>query len=206
MASRFRTPVALLSVAAITLAAAGGCRRQQAAPPAPVADAEARRSVAQGELSGALGGYGSHVWLGVPFARPPVGERRWRAPEPPEPWTGTREALAHASACPQFASSMGGDDSVERGEPVGAEDCLYLNVYAPRMSRAEAEGERLPVMVWIHGGGNTIGSAATYDGGRLAQTHRVIVVTTQYRLGPFGWLRHPALNGADVSAADRSGN
>ena len=99
-------------------------------------------------------------------------------------------------------------EHVKAGEPMGSEDCLYLNVYAPQFAQtAVPAGEaRLPVMVWIHGGGNTIGEAGFYDGGNLAVTHRVIVVTTNYRLGPFGWFRHAALNGEGTSDLDHSGN
>jgi para-nitrobenzyl esterase len=203
MTRRARTALTLVAVASVALGPA--CGRREARP-APSADPEARRSTRQGEVIGALGHYGSHVWLGLPFAAPPVGELRWRAPRPPEAWSGTREALAHGAACPQFASPLGGEDSARPGAPTGQEDCLTLNVYAPRMPAQEAAAARLPVMVWIHGGGNTIGSARFYDGGRLAQTHGVVVVATQYRLGPLGWLRHPALHGPDASEADRSGN
>jgi para-nitrobenzyl esterase len=99
-------------------------------------------------------------------------------------------------------------ETAERGQPVGNEDCLYLNIYSPRFAqgRVPSGDRRLPVMFWIHGGGNTIGAGSLYNGGNLAVTHEVIVVTTNYRLGPFGWFRHPALDGGDTSAADRSGN
>jgi para-nitrobenzyl esterase len=96
----------------------------------------------------------------------------------------------------------------EPGEPTGSEDCLYLNVYSPAFAQASVPTgeERLPVMVWIHGGGHTIGSTSFYDGGNLAASQNLIVVTTQYRLGPFGWFRHAALGGEGASDADRSGN
>jgi len=142
----------------------------------------------------------------MPFAAPPVGPLRWRAPRPPEPWQGVREALAFGSPCVQFASVLNPDPSAKPDTPTGDEDCLYLNVFAPPFApEAVPRGaERLPVLFWIHGGGNSIGDAHRYDGSRLATEHRVIVVTTHYRLGPFGWLRHPALAGED--ADDRSGN
>jgi para-nitrobenzyl esterase len=88
---------------------------------------------------------------------------------------------------------------------VGNEDCLYLNVYAPRGSTAEVAKRKLPVMVWFHGGGNTVGHAGGYDGSELAARYDVVVVTTNYRLGPFGWFRQAALVG-DAKGDEGSGN
>jgi para-nitrobenzyl esterase len=118
-----------------------------------------------------------------------------------------RDALATGNACPQFASPFSGEGRGAKGI-VGDEDCLYLDVYAPRAEPgAAARGTRgLPVMLWIHGGGNSIGRAGFYDGGNLAATHDVVVVAINYRLGPFGWFRHAALRGEGTSAAARSGN
>jgi len=101
---------------------------------------------------------------------------------------------------------MGGGD--EEGGPAGSEDCLYLNVFAPTLAPEEVPqaGELLPVMFWIHGGGNTVGDITMYNGGALAQKYGVIVVTTQYRLGPFGWFRHEALRASGVDDLGRSGN
>lgn len=194
--------------AALVMAVCGvfGCARTE--PERRVVDATSKRVTRSGELVGFQGRYGGHVWLGIPYAKPPEGALRWRAPQPPAAWAGARQALAFGPACTQFASPLGGVDKAKPGEAVGSEDCLYLNVYAPRLTPAElsANGTRLPVMFWIHGGGNTIGEAGFYDGGNLAVTQRVIVVTTNYRLGPFGWFRHAALNGAGTTDLDRSGN
>src|SRR5262249_22798225 len=96
-----------------------------------------------------------------------------------------------------------GIQNVRANTPVGSEDCLYLNVYAPRDA---APGAALPVMVWIHGGGNTIGAGELYDGGNLATTEHVVVVTVNYRLGPFGWFRHAARPGDGTTPPERSGN
>jgi para-nitrobenzyl esterase len=179
-------------------------------PPEPerVADPASRRSLPVGEVVGFVGRYGSHVWLGLPYAKPPVGERRWRAPEPAAPWAGAREALAHGPRCPQLANVFAGVADAEPGTPTGEEDCLYLNVYAPRSEAARVPrgSERLPVMVWIHGGGNVIGLSDFYDGGRLAQSENAVVVTLNYRLGPFGWFRHASLRSADTTPAERSGS
>ena len=95
------------------------------------------------------------VWLGIPFARPPEGDLRWRAPRPPVPWSGAKEVLDYGSECPQNLMGLSGQ-----------EDCLYLNVWSP----SEA-AESLPVMFFIHGGANHLGSAnagGLYDGQRFA--------------------------------------
>jgi para-nitrobenzyl esterase len=194
---------ALLCCVALAIACAG----KPAPVPAPTADATSLRTPPAGPVVGFRSSYGAHAWLGIPFAKPPVGALRWRAPEPMPAWQATREALAFGALCTQFASALGGDDSVAPGTPVGSEDCLFLNVYAPAVEAAAVtQGDaRLPVMVWIHGGGNTIGSASFYDGGNLAQHEGVVVVTVNYRLGPFGWFRHPAL-AEGASPEEQSGN
>jgi para-nitrobenzyl esterase len=109
--------------------------------------------------------------------------------------------------CPQLAGPLSRPDVAE-GTPIGDEDCLTLSVYAPaRPPDRLAEGEeRLPVMLWIHGGGNSIGTGNTYDGGRLALSQRVVVVSVNYRLGVFGWLSHPALRATAEIDDDRSAN
>ena len=192
--------------------AAVACWRPDRAlvPPEPPhsADPSSLRHTPGGDVEGFVGRYGSHVWLGLPYARPPLGERRWRAPEPGEPWSGTREALQFAAHCPQLASRFAGVSSVAAGTPTGDEDCLHLNVYAPRFAPEQVPTgkARLPVMVWIHGGGNVVGLADFYDGGNLAASQNVVIVTLNYRLGPLGWFRHAALRGPDTSPAERSGN
>lgn len=181
------------------------CEREK---PPPAADVASLRQTAQGAVVGFTGEYGSHVWLGVPYAAPPVGGLRWRAPRRPEAWKGTREALRFGPPCTQYASPLGGVSSTRPGTPVGSEDCLYLNIYAPPFAPdAVPRGDgRLPVMLWIHGGGNTIGEGGFYNGGNLAVTGDVIVVTLNYRLGPFGWLYHPALAAVAADEHDASGN
>jgi para-nitrobenzyl esterase len=179
------------------------CRAPE--PSAPTRLAESARRVAQGELIGHAGLHGGHAWLGVPFAAPPVGPLRWRAPQPPPAWQGQRAALAFGPRCPQLASQLEGAE--RPGALIGDEDCLYLNVYAPAVAPAgvpQGPG-RLPVMLWIHGGGNTIGSASFYDGSALASRHELVVVTVNYRLGPLGWLRHVALR-EGATPVEQSGN
>lgn len=172
-------------------------------------DAATLRNTAQGPVVGFVDLNGAHAWLGIPYAQAPVGELRWRAPQPAQPWSGTREALAFGDMCGQLGSFGGGVlDKEKLGKPVGSEDCLFLNVWAPAFA-ADAvpqDGQRLPVMVWIHGGGNVVGSSNLYSSARYLPQHGVVVVTINYRMGPLGWFRHPALQGDGVSGEDRSGN
>jgi para-nitrobenzyl esterase len=128
---------------------------------------------------------GLSVYKGVPFAAPPVGDLRWRPPEHAAPWTGARKADAFAPACMQVGVSMPGETP-----PKVDEDCLYLNIW----TSAKGAHQRLPVIVWIYGGGYINGSASMplYWGDRLAQKG-AIVVTIAYRLGPLGFLALPEL-------------
>jgi len=139
---------------------------------------------------------GVRVFRGIPFAAPPVGALRWRAPSPPAAWDGIMTADRFSPICLQPGAYP--DDAPP--EPM-SEDCLYLNVWTP----AGAEGEPLPVMVWIYGGGLLNGTASTplYAGDALAR-RGVIVVTLNYRLGVFGFLAHPELS--QESAYSGSGN
>jgi len=138
---------------------------------------------------------GTWVWKAIPFAAPPTGELRWRAPRDPALWDGIRAARAFNPGCTQFNPLVGGIR--------GSEDCLALNVWRPKSAECD-----LPVYVWIHGGGNSIGSATMvheYGGSRIARASNVIFVSLNYRLGPFGWFSHPALREGN-SPEDDSGN
>jgi para-nitrobenzyl esterase len=126
---------------------------------------------------------GVRVFRGIPYAAAPVGELRWRAPQPPPPWTGVRMALEFGAPAIQ--------DELFFPKSMQSEDCLSLNVWSPSSAKA---GAALPVLVWFHGGAFIQGSGAQprYDGSALAQ-RGVVVVTINYRLGPFGLFAHPAL-------------
>lgn len=131
-------------------------------------------------------GRGVRAFKGIPYAAPPTGARRWRAPAPVLPWQGVRPSNHFGSPCPQASMftldrDLGGTHS---------EDCLYVNVWTP----AAPTDERLPVLVWIHGGAYVVGSGseARFDGAALA-AQGVVVVTINYRLGVFGFLAHPDL-------------
>lgn len=143
-------------------------------------------SAATGRLKGSSAA-GTTRYLGVPYARPPVGDLRWRDPQPVEAWTGVRDATRFAPACPQTGVSMPGEPPSPTDE-----DCLYLNIWAP--GSPAPDGKAYPVLVWIPGGGLTNGSTSIplYDGAALAR-RGVIVVTVAYRLGVLGFLAHPDL-------------
>ena len=153
-------------------------------------------STRQGRLEG---DHGKDVvrFKGIPFARPPVGDLRFRAPEPPSSWQGIREAKQFGSSAPQVGpvnriirSIIGAAGSKQ------SQDCLYLNVWTPACDR-----RRRPVMVWIHGGAFILGSGSTriYDGGRLAHLGDTVVVTINYRLGALGFLNWKSVAGSGES-------
>ena len=144
-------------------------------------------ATASGPLQG-LNANGIDVFRGIPFAAPPVGALRWRAPQPAETWTEVKQATTAGPSCMQTRGM-----SLENGGDPGRldEDCLYLNVFSPRAERSD----RLPVMVWIHGGALIFGGGALpiYDGAALAR-RGVVVVTINYRLGALGFFAHPGLD------------
>ena len=165
---------------------------------------ETLRQTTAGPVVGFVDELNTHGWTGIPFAAPPIGDLRWAAPRLPEPWQEPLQAVTFNNACLQLWGILAGTDG-ELGQVVGSEDCLYLNVWAPAGS-SDLDSEPLPVMFWIHGGGNTIGTANTSNGARLAAEQNLVVVTINYRLGVLGWLSHPALRQAERSAHDASGN
>ena len=145
--------------------------------------------IEQGQVSGVPGSSPEvRVYKGIPFAAPPVGDLRWRAPKPAADWSGVRTADKFSATCMQTPYPEG---SLYRSEPQPvSEDCLYLNIW----TAAKSASDRRPVMVWIHGGAFTRGSGSTptYDGEALAKKG-VVVVTINYRLGIFGFFAHPEL-------------
>ena len=153
------------------LLAVGAGLARAADPPAVTTQTTA------GTVAGSAGDV--HAFKGIPFAAPPVGPLRWKAPQPPARWNGVRDATAYGPECAQPAPP---------GTP-NSEDCLTLNVFTPATG-----GAHLPVIVWIYGGGYAVGASnsPTFDGAALAR-HGVVVVTFNYRLNVFGFLAHPAL-------------
>ena len=180
-------------------------------PPAPVSPPTPDPATARTLGDGGVVGYvdadtGAHVWRAIPFAAPPVGDLRWRAPRAPAAWTAPRTSVTPAPWCPQQLSALDGVDKARFGEIVGQEDCLYLDVYAPPMAAGDAAEARLPVMMWIHGGSNTWGRAEQYDGAALAARYKVVVVIVQYRLGALGWMALDALRQGGSLPDDASAN
>jgi para-nitrobenzyl esterase len=171
-----RTLLSLTTVVAVaTTSLAGASASADPRPPDPgvvrVESGWLRGSVAEDHVT----------YSAVPYAAPPVGERRWRPPARPRAWPGIRDATTPSTPCPQR----------ELTTVIGAEDCLYLDLTAPRDIRP---GERLPVLVWLHGGSFNAGGAREFDGARLATAGRMVVVTMNYRLGALGFLSSPALD------------
>jgi para-nitrobenzyl esterase len=142
-----------------------------------------------GTVQGATVG-ATDEYLGIPYAAPPVGSLRWRAPQPAAHWSGVRDTTHFAPHCPQTASEFGVAST--------SENCLYLNVYAPQTDHKKGN---LPVMVWFHGGVFVWGESDDWDPAQLVQ-NGVIVVTINYRLGALGFLAHPALTGRGGSSGN----
>jgi len=160
------------------------------------------RVLPQGKLVGYRTSTGALGWLGIPYAAPPVGDLRWRSPRAANSWQGTREATKIGSACLQRGSWLGGAPSESVGKLFGSEDCLFANIWAPE----GVPEEGLPVMVWIHGGGNTTGHGGFYDFSQMAERFSLVMVSFNYRLGGLGWFYEPALWEGGDDALDRSGN
>ena len=139
------------------------------------------------------------AFLGIPYAAPPVGNLRWRPPQPPASWQGVRQATKYGPACPQLPSPWL-PEMLGRKQMSTDEACLYLNVWTPNLERRA----KLPVMVWVHGGGNIEGSQEWPPLGPTLAKHGVVVVTINYRLGILGYLSHPALTAE--SSHHASGN
>ncbi|SDY61353.1 para-nitrobenzyl esterase [Variovorax sp. YR266] len=183
------------------------------APPAPPpADGPMVRQTTAGKIEGVDDGdsSGTYYWKGVPFAQPPVGALRWRAPVAPEAWSDIRPATKFGNACLQIGRifSPGLNNTYDAtigtnlGKPVGSEDCLFVNIWRPA-----TDEKNLPVLLFVHGGSNISGYTADplYDGAKLAKTANAVVITASYRLGILGFLNMPQLKPGGT-AGDDSGN
>ena len=138
-------------------------------------------------------------WNDIPYAQPPVGDLRWKAPQ--EIFSNELIVPRIDNFCVQKPSGMGGSEFNGDEFFSGSEDCLYLDIKAPKTK----SNDLLPVMFWIHGGGNTSGLKDIYDFSKMVRKHNVIVVTINYRLGPFGWFTHPSIQGLQDND-DKSSN
>ena len=127
-------------------------------------------------------------WNDIPYAKPPIDDLRWKAPRKIEQNSNLIKPKNN-NFCLQRTSNLGGSSQFSNDPISGSEDCLYLDIYAP----SKKSEQILPVMFWIHGGGNTSGLKDLYDFTKLVKKHNVIVVTINYRLGPLGWFTHPAI-------------
>ena len=183
----------LVSILLAVILAAGltGCAKEGAWTGEPIVQTK------YGAVKGAEGGPNTWVWRGIPYAKPPVGELRWKAPQGPEPWEGIRHSTASCDVCSQPAYSP---TFLPLGKATGSEDCLYLNIWRPQTDETD-----LPVYFWIHGGANNFGGAKDYNGAPVANRSNMVVVVIQYRLGPLGWFNHPALK-SGATDEEKSGN
>ena len=167
----------LLSLSGLALASLGDASLALGSPSLP------KVTVESGELEGTHFGSDNEVaFLGVPYAAPPVGELRWKPPQPVSRWTGTRQANQFGPAAPQLPAGW-------LPQVAWNEDCLYLNIWTAQFS----PGAKLPVVVFFHGGGNEVGYSQLTPLGPPLSRLGVVVVSANYRLGPFGFLAHPAL-------------
>ena len=199
MTSRHFRPLVLVMLVALLAACGSG---DGAAAPESMADGLGPAvDTGLGTLEGerVAGDDGVFVFRGIPYAEPPVGDRRWQPPAVPAAWHGTRDATTFGPACWQRLTPP--TSIYTRGNLDRSEDCLHLNIWTV----AAAADEARPVMVWFHGGGHTggWGGAQIFDGANLAKKG-VVLVTINYRLGPFGFLAHPALTAESAHGA--SGN
>ncbi|MDI2125578.1 carboxylesterase/lipase family protein [Yinghuangia seranimata] len=191
---------ALLALALAVTALLGGAQAAHAADDrGGNADGADRSGVAayawtdRGAVHGSVGD-GYRVFSGIPYAAPPVGDLRWRPPQPAARWNGVRDATKAGDPCPQYPATGG-------STPIGSEDCLYLNVTTPLRHGGLPPFAR-PVMVWIHGGSFTGGSGNDYPAARMAAMGDVVVVTINYRLGAFGFLAHDGLDAPGAVSGD----
>ena len=146
------------------------------------------------------------AWFSIPFAKPPVGELRWKAPRSFEITGNELDASNLPNHCVQVSNFYDEIDGIESNSIIGSEDCLYLNIFVSE--KAMNSNKKLPVMFWIHGGGNTWGYSASnlFTDGDFVFDHDIVLVTTNYRLGPFGWFHYERLNENSSEPLDQTVN
>jgi para-nitrobenzyl esterase len=172
-----------------------------------IAQGETTRYPSVGPIKGQADANGALSWRGIPYAQPPVGTLRWKAPRTLKPFDTVFDATHFGDMCTQLGTPLLDIDPSLYGKAIGSEDCLTLNIWSPpTQAPTEQDSRRLPVMVWVHGGSNVGGSGSLYYGGNLALQQEVVVVTINYRLGLLGFFSHPALREAAQSELDKSSN
>lgn len=186
----------------VSLAACGG-NGSDSPPPT-------ERSTRLGTVSG-IEQSGTYAWLGIPYARPPVAALRWKAPADAEAWVGKRDTKTFGNACIQNGRIYGPGTNntydatigTTLNTPVGSEDCLTLNIWRPA-----TQTSNLPVLFFVYGGSNISGYTAdpVYNGANLATTANAVVVTANYRVGPFGFFNSAQINAGAANADEASGN
>ena len=187
-------PLLILVLLMGTIACAGGTQPTTVHTPSPWTGDTLVQTL-YGPVKGFEDQSNTWVWKAIPYAKPPVGELRWKAPQDPDPWNVPREETQFCSECTQYSIS---------GLVAGSEDCLYLNIWRP-----QSEQTNLPIFFWIHGGGNSMGTASYegYNGANIASKSNMVVVTVNYRLGPLGWFTDASLrSGEPGHELDDSGN
>ncbi|MBV1900406.1 MAG: carboxylesterase family protein, partial [Kordiimonadaceae bacterium] len=162
---------------------------------------ETLRPTVHGAIKGIATTTGMHMWFGIPYAGPVSGENRWTMPSAPEAWSTPKDLTANPEDCYQFGKPF---DELPPAGHIGVEDCLTLDVMAPAFKTDEIPTgkDRLPVIVWIHGGGNAIGYPGDLTHNKLVPEENVVVVAPRYRLGPFGWFSHAAVRETGVQTAN----
>jgi len=172
-----------------------------------IAENDTTRHPVAGPVSGNIEENGALSWRGIPYAQPPVGELRWKAPRSLKPFDSEFAANKFGNICTQIGHPLLDIDTSLFGKNIGYEDCLNLNIWAPPLVQQPGEAIKpLPVMVWVHGGSNVGGSGSWHYGGNLAIEQDVVVVTFNYRLGLLGWFSHPSLRAVAKSELDKSPN
>jgi para-nitrobenzyl esterase len=165
------------------------------------------RNPVAGPISGQIDENGALSWRGIPYAKPPVGALRWKAPRSLKAFESAFAADSFSEICTQLGNPLMDIDPSLYGKAIGSEDCLYLNIWSPpAMAKPNKDVAPLPVMVWVHGGSNVGGSGSFFHGGNLAVHQDVIVVTINYRLGLLGWFSHPSMRSVAESKLDKSAN
>ena len=172
-----------------------------------IAEPATLRATEFGPVVGSSDKNQTHVWFGIPYAKPPVGPLRWRSPQPVKAWSTEFGALSRQPEC-LHQRTLIGFNSGRKKTIIGAEDCLYLDIWAPRSAAENAAQteEQLPVVVWLNGAGNKIGASSHISGHKFSGAQQLVFVSVNYRLGRLGFFSHRAIRNTSMNPEDSSGN